>query len=218
VKEDEILECLLTANDQYDPSCIIILQHIFTAWLKIVNVAAAEHMKGGRFEVITEELAAETSSVPSHNKFPERVFAFLDALTKFRPVVSTLCNESYIMFSLNKTGEWLDSLTVDKRNEILQKTRSEGLDLREKYKQRVKQIEQFRQDALRKKRDEVKRKREKDLKERGLIVDDVNYYGFWQYPDAVDEMLRSFKSPAEAKKALKAQIRFRKNNIATGSK
>jgi len=90
--------------------------------------------------------------------------------------------------------------------------------LREKYKQRVKQIEQFRQDALRKKRDEVKRKREKDLKERGLIVDDVNYYGFWQYPDAVDEMLRSFKSPAEAKKALKAQIRFRKNNIATGSK
>lgn len=124
MKEDEILECLLTANDQYDPSCIIILQHIFTAWLNIVNVAAAEHMKGGRFEVITEELAAETSSMPSHNKFPESVFVFLDALTKFRPVAST---------------------------------------------------------------------------------DDVNYYGFWQYPDAVDEMLRFFKSPAEAKKA---QIRF----------
>lgn len=73
----------------------------------------------------------------------QRVFAFLDVLTKFRPVASTLCKESYIIFSLNKTGEWLDSLTVDKLNEILQKTRSERLDLREKYKQRVKQLNNF---------------------------------------------------------------------------
>jgi hypothetical protein len=48
------------------------------------------------------------------------VFALLDAMTRFRPVASTLCNEAYIMFSLNKTGEWLSSLTENERDIFLQ--------------------------------------------------------------------------------------------------
>jgi hypothetical protein len=76
--------------------------------------------------VLTWGLKAETLSVPRHNKFPERVFALLDALTRFRPVASTLCNEAYIMFSLNKTGEWLSSLTENERDKFLQQARSKG--------------------------------------------------------------------------------------------
>jgi hypothetical protein len=55
------------------------------------------HLIGGEHSIIEGAKEAETLSVPRHNKFPERVFALLDALTRFRPVASTLCNEAYIM-------------------------------------------------------------------------------------------------------------------------
>jgi hypothetical protein len=58
-------------------------------------------------------------------------------MTRFRPVASTLCNEAYIMFSLNKTREWLSSLTENERDIFLQQARSEGPKLRQLYKERT---------------------------------------------------------------------------------
>jgi hypothetical protein len=45
------------------------------------------------------------------------------------------------MFSLNKTGEWLSSLTENERDKFLQQARSEGPKLRQLYKERTMEIE-----------------------------------------------------------------------------
>jgi hypothetical protein len=83
------------------------------------------------------------------------------------------------MFSLNKTGEWLSSLTENERDIFLQQARSEGPKLRQLYKERTMEIETTRQDLLRKKIQENERKKDKDRKEKELIVNEVQYYGFW---------------------------------------
>jgi hypothetical protein len=113
-----------STNTNTDQTTAAVLERMFTAWETLLLKAAAEHLIGGEHSII--EGAKETLSVPRHNKFPERVFALLDVLTRFRPVASTLCNEAYIMFSLNKTGEWLSSLTENERDNFLQQARSEG--------------------------------------------------------------------------------------------
>jgi hypothetical protein len=67
-----------------------------------------------------------------------------------------------------------------------------------------------RQDLLRKKRQENERKKDKDRKEKELIVNEVQYYGFWQYTETVGQMLKTYKTAVLKKGALKAQLRFRK--------
>ena len=113
-----------STNTNTDQTTAAVLERMFTAWETLLLKAAAEHLIGGEHSII--EGAKEALSVPRHNKFPERVFALLDVLTRFRPVASTLCSEAYIMFSLNKTGEWLSSLTENERDKFLQQARSEG--------------------------------------------------------------------------------------------
>ena len=102
-------ERLIQPND-YDAQTSALLELMFAAWSNLIQKAASEHLPGERFASVDESLAQETESVPGHNKFPERVFSLLDKLSRYRPVASTLCNEGYIMFSLNKTDEWLKSL------------------------------------------------------------------------------------------------------------
>jgi hypothetical protein len=96
----------------------------------------------GIFSEIDSTMASQTMSTPRHNKFPERVFALLDALIRYRPVASTLCNEAYIMFSLNKTGDWINSLSPEKKQMYLDKARKEGREIRKKYLARIKSLEE----------------------------------------------------------------------------
>ena len=102
IHEDEIYERLMK-SDSYDGITCAVLQQIFQSWFILLTKAAIDHLQGGRYETVDRALAEQTKSLPKHNKFPERVFALLDALTRFRPAATTLCNEGYIMFSLNKT-------------------------------------------------------------------------------------------------------------------
>ena len=168
-----------STNTNTDQTTAAVLERMFTAWETLLLKAAAEHLIGGEHSIIEGAKEAETLSVPRHNKFPERVFALLDAMTRFRPVASALCNEAYIMFSLNKTREWLSSLTENERDKFLQQARSEGPKLRQLYKERTMEIETSQQDLLRKKIQENERKKDKDGKEKELIVNEVQYYGFW---------------------------------------
>jgi hypothetical protein len=84
--------------DEYDAKTIIVLQHILWAWSALLKKAACDYLQAGKFSEIDSTMASQTMSTPRHNKFPERVFALLDALTRYRPVASTLCSEAYLGF------------------------------------------------------------------------------------------------------------------------
>lgn len=66
------------------------------------------------------------------------------------------------------------------------------------------EIETTRQDLLRKKIQENERKKDKDGKEKELIVNEVQYYGFWQYTETVGQMLKTYKTAVLKKRSIKS--------------
>lgn len=211
INQDKIYE-RLTTPDVYDGETCAILQQIFSSWYTLLIKAASDHLCCGAFADVDKRptLASETKSVPRHNKFPERVFALLDALTRFRPIASTLCNEGYIMFSLNKTGEWLNSLPAEKRELYLDQSRKEGRTARQKYKERLSVIEEKRIETLREKRQQIRKKEEDQYRQREQLTNDILYYGLWQFPETVDQNMAELGTDTCKKKAIKAQLMFRK--------
>lgn len=55
----------------------------------------------------------------THNKLPEFVFCQLNQLLRYRPNSTLLANEAYLLYSHNKTGQWLDSLSEVERNVMI---------------------------------------------------------------------------------------------------
>lgn len=100
-----------------------------------------EQLPGGTFYTLNSEKITETSSVIPHNKLPERAFGMLDFLIRDRPNATTLKNEAFILFAFNKTYDWLEELPLDEKNYLLNITKTQGRQIREKFKERYRDIE-----------------------------------------------------------------------------
>ena len=94
-----------------------------------------------QFHKPSQELIGETVSVPTHNKFPEQVLGTLDALMKFRPAATTLTNKWYIMFSVNKTADWLKSLPEETKKKKKKKKTNKQTNKKQTNKKKKKQIQ-----------------------------------------------------------------------------
>ena len=91
----------------YDDDCTALLSVMLPALAKLAQERFRDQLPGGTYANPSEELREETESVPVHNKMCETVFARADFLLHNKPNISTIAMESYVMFSFNKTSEWL---------------------------------------------------------------------------------------------------------------
>ena len=118
VKEDYWFHELIKPS-VYDVDCITLLSIMLPALAKLAQERFKDQLPGGTYADPTEELTKETESVPLHNKMCETVFARADFLLHNKPNISTVAVESYIMFSFNKTSEWLEEKNKQDQDEIL---------------------------------------------------------------------------------------------------
>ena len=205
IKKDKVYYSLTEPSD-FDHHVIVILCIILPALAKLVRHQYGAHLPGGTLETVDE---VQTASVDKHNKYPERVFAYADHILTAKPNITTLALESHIVFSLNKTQEWLEG--KDDALKVIQQSRGEVENERKKFKQReeiikLKRIEKQREDIL--KKENLERKRiEKMEKE----TTDMMFYGLWQSSAQVSLELGQLPSNKEKEEALKTQLRFRKN-------
>ncbi|WAQ95681.1 hypothetical protein MAR_028371, partial [Mya arenaria] len=176
------------------------------AFAILIQRQYGDHLPGGKHEELNE---IETASVDKHNKFPERVFSYVDHILSSKPNISTLTMESHVTFSLNKTSAWLSK--QDNADEIIKQRRREVHNEKKKFKQREesirakrleKQSEQFR------KKEELERKRVDKLEKE---TNDMTFYGLWQGEGQMNEALGKIKIKTEQEEALRVQLRFRKN-------
>ena len=176
------------------------------AFQNLIQRQYGDHLPGGKHTNLNE---AETASVDKHNKFPERVFSYVDHILASKPNISTLTMESHVTFSLNKTSEWLAQ--QKNANEIIKESRKEVRNEKLKFKQReelirVKRLEKQNEDF--RKKEELERKRIEKLERE---TNDMTYYGLWQSEDQMNTALNKIKSKGEKEEALRVQLRFRKN-------
>ena len=198
-------ESLIQPCDQ-DGNVILLLSVILPALSKLVKHQYGDHLPGGKLENIDP---VKTASVDKHNKYPERIFSYVDHVLASKPNVKTLALEAQITFSLNKTSEWLES--KENSCEIIKQCRGEVKTERQRFKQReqfilAKRIEKQQEDFLLKQ--QVERRRIERLEKE---TTDMLYYGLWQSAVQVEEELSKINSKKEKEEALKVQLRFRKN-------
>ena len=103
-----------------------------------------------------------TQSVPKTNKVSERDFALLDIFLKEKPNASTVAIECLILFSQNKTREWLGKKINGERERLFQAARKLTPKFRKKYKERKQEIQQYRASVIQARRKAKEAKSKKD--------------------------------------------------------
>lgn len=144
-----------------------------------------------------------------HNKLPEFIFGQLDQLLRYRPNSSLLTNESFLIYSHNKTREWFESLSAEDKHKMIEEARKEGKELRKSFHNRPKEIQEKRVAAQRKRQRELEEREKKRIHQAENLINDVCIYGLWQSLQQVMEGLKRLKDN-EKRTDLEAQIKFRK--------
>jgi hypothetical protein len=169
-----------------------------------------DHLPDGRYEVFSEELSLVTKSVDKHNSFSERLFAYMDQILKSKPNISVLAVEAYTLFLMNKTSNWITKNKQDMKMLISEARKSFATE-KELFCRRKREIErqrEERQESEFEKKAEIKRRRLVRLEKQS---DEIVRYGLWKSPRECKLKIREIANTSEKVKALKAQLRYRKN-------
>ncbi|CAC5385261.1 unnamed protein product [Mytilus coruscus] len=112
---------------------------------------------------------------------------------------------------ISAENEWLQSLDDVTRIQLINDSRKEGKNIRLKFKERLKTIEEKRVETLKLKEKEISEKKKHVLKKKETFTNDILFFGLWQSREDIKLKLEEIPSNAEKKKALKSQLNFRKN-------
>lgn len=94
----------------------------------------------------SQQLVTETKSVPNSNTVSE---AKLDHLLREKPNATTIALEGLVLFSNNKTTQWLNEKSPEDREAIFKRARKIAPEFKDLYKQRRKKLLEDRAKALR---------------------------------------------------------------------
>ena len=132
--------------------------------LLILDRQAKDQLPSGKYADPSPELMEQAKCVPKTNTVSERDFGSLDLLLRMKPAASTICFESIILWSNNKTSEWLDSIDSESRNEILDKARKKAPEMKNIFLDRKAQIKKHQLEKLKEKQKKGNKKRQKKEK------------------------------------------------------
>ena len=208
-KQDPLLLSLIS-ECSIDDTVQQILQMIFTSWIVYMHRAVVDHLPGGEFAAPSESMMASTKSTPKHNKFSESIFGILHHLTTDRPNATILTNEAFIVFSLNKTYNWLEQKPIEERDALLKKAQKLTKEIKLNFKERKEAIRQVKLAALEKSRQAKAKKIENDFRVKEKLTDSILYYGLWQSEETMRIKTESYPTKKEKVEALYSQVQFRK--------
>ena len=156
----------LISDDSETIQCLAISlsQALFSALYILLKRMVSDHLQGSKFHSPSDEVISESQSVVPHNKIPEFAFGQLDFLTRYRPNATALINESFLMYAMNKTSQWLEFMPEDEKEKLLLSVRCESKKIVAKFKGRNQQIKQERIQRLQAKEDAIKAKKARMVK------------------------------------------------------
>ena len=184
-----------------------LLEMIFKSFTLTVQRLLIDHLPGGKFHGVDDpKIIQETKSVPKTNVASEQDFAILDRLISQKPNASY---ESLLLFSQNKTADWLHTKTPEERERLLHAARSLTSFHRANFRKRREEIEMKRREVMKKREQDIIKKREKILKEKESLTIRIQQLGLWTTTDEVKIELDKLSTKKAKLEALKLQINFR---------
>ena len=217
--QDEIFNSLTSTHCDLDSTVQEILQVTFTSLSVLISRLLQDHLPGGVLDKPSQQLVTESKSVPNSNTISERDFAKLDRLLREKPNASTIALEGIILFSNNKTAQWLHEKSPQDREAIFKRARKVAPEFKDLYKQRRRQLLEDRSKVLHDKQIALQKLREKKFREKEKLTEEIMTYGLWQSKSQVTSGLEKIRSVSEKLKALKTQLDFRRKILEqTGPK
>lgn len=168
-----------------------------------------DHSQDGKYFNPSPEIIEQTKSVIKHNKLPKFIFGQLDQLLRQRPNSSLLKNESFLIYSHNKTREWYDSFSIEDKHKRIEESRKEGKELRETFHNRLEEIQEKKNRGTTKKKKKLEEREKKRIRHAERLTNDVCFCGLWQSEQQLQEGLNRLTGN-EQRAAVEAQIKFRK--------
>ena len=98
----------------------------FCALLLIVELQCKDQLPEGKYWNLDAASIAKFSNVPTTNVVCERDFAILDFLVRRKPDARILSMKTMIMWSNNKTSQWLDTLDSQTKARFMEQARAHG--------------------------------------------------------------------------------------------
>lgn len=119
VKRDAIYDSLIQPWDHVD-KVVVYLSILLSVIWEVAKRLFKDHLPGGCWENVTEDMKEKSRGTSQHNKFAESVFGYLDQLMRKNPNMSILASEAYIMFTSNKTKQWLDAKSEEEKKYLVE--------------------------------------------------------------------------------------------------
>ena len=151
-----------------------------------------------------------TVSVKKTNTISERDFAQLDRLIREKPHSTMLSLEAHILFSNNKTSEWLHNKSKKELKTLTESAQKVCPEHKRKFKEHMANIAAHRQEMQMQRERDKQAAEQRLLQEKERITTEIIDHGLWLTAADVDDGLALLKSETKKTEALRAQIRFRK--------
>lgn len=172
--------------------CIQALEFISCGILQILELQCKDHLPGGKFWQLDATTQEAFENVPSTNMIGERDFAILDMLIRKKPNARIASLEAVIMWTNNKTSQWVHSLDDDTRGKLLAEARARSPKLLEKFKARTEKLKREKWNQLQSGEDQ------KQVSERALLVDGVMKQGWvWKSKERIEEEMAKMEGEEE---------------------
>ena len=137
---DALFKLVSSEQEDLTKQAVIIIAHSLFLCMKR---QVSDHLPGGKYHQPPERLRKETRTAPKHNLAPEWLFSHLDRKQREMPNANTLTMEGVILWTMNDTLSYLDSLEDSESHTLIERS----------IQNRKAALE-----AYRKKRDEIRRK------------------------------------------------------------
>ena len=108
-------------------------------------------MPGGKYHAPTRKVTTEAASCPKDNVAAELVFAGLDYLKRKSPNISALAMQGILLWTQNKTKNYLDQNCTPaerERENLIRKAATNQKILQKKYQEKVNDIKRKRSEAV----------------------------------------------------------------------
>ena len=118
--------------------------------------------------------------------------------------------EAHILFSNNKTKEWLESKSPEELESLMETACKSVPKHKQKFKEQLSAIQAHRTELQQKQELEKQATKQRLLLQKAWITTDMIEYGLWQTQADINNGLKLCKSETQKRQAIKSQLRFRK--------
>ena len=182
ITKDAVWLALVAQSPEYDQ----LVHQILIACFKTIELLLVRVIDD-QAPAVKAATHSQTVSVRKTNTISERDFAQLDRLIREKPHSTMLSLEAHILFTNNKTSEWLHNKSKEELKKLMETARKVCPEHKRKFKERMANI------AANRKEIQMQRERDKQaaeqriLQEKERITTEIIDHGLWLTVADVDD-------------------------------